>query len=212
MPESSPASTSKRPSVAGRRLELERLSDSLLVERCAARDELAWEVLVRRYRKLVYTIPFRAGLQPHASEDVFQVTFARLSERIDSVRDRARISAWIVTTARRLTIDAIRSRDAARLDPQSEAALEQVADPRDLAPVEMERIERRHLVRQAMQRLGERCRQLLRLLFYDTSDPPRSYESIARELGVPIGSLGPTRARCLAKLEAELQGVQGSDV
>ncbi|MFN8178890.1 MAG: sigma-70 family RNA polymerase sigma factor [bacterium] len=198
----------RRPSLEERRVELERLPDATLLERCTARDELAWEILVRRYRKLVYAVPFRARLPSEAVEEVFHATFARLSERIDTVRDRSKVRAWMVTTARRLTIDAIRRRAAMAAHEELDAAGNHVVDPQELASEQMESLERRHLVRQALLRLGERCRRLLRLLFYDTSDPPRSYESIARELGMPLGSLGPTRARCLVRLREELKTLE----
>lgn len=192
-------------SIDTRRREIEQLDDAELVRLCAEREEVAWAVMVQRFRRLVYAIPLRAGLRDDQTEHVFHETFAKLAERIDSLREPHRVRAWIVTTARRLTIDVMRARASGPVFTDSEVALAQTEDPAELAPDEITRLETRHLVRQALLRLGDRCRRLLTVLFYDDSDPPRSYESMARELGMPVGSLGPTRARCLAKLATELE-------
>jgi RNA polymerase sigma factor (sigma-70 family) len=190
-----------------RNRRLERLEDRDLASLCAEGDELAWGTLIRRFQRLVFAIPMRAGLSEDLAEHVFHETFARLAEGIGALQRPERIRAWIVTTARRLTIDEIRSRAGARRT-QGEEVLDRIEDPAALAPDELTLLETRHLVRQALLRLGDRCRRLLKALFYDESDPPRSYESIASELGMPVGSLGPTRARCLKKLSAELEEIR----
>ena len=91
-----------------RREHYESLSDRDLVSSCAKGEEVAWEVLVRRYRRLVYAVPHRAGLDPDRAEAVFHETFAKLAMHIRSIRDPGIIHALVVTTARLLTIDAIR--------------------------------------------------------------------------------------------------------
>jgi RNA polymerase sigma factor (sigma-70 family) len=196
--------------LSARRRELELLDDADLARRCIEGEELAWAALVQRFRRLVYAIPSRAGLRPDQTERVFHETFAKLAERIGSVRDLRRIRAWIVTTARRLTIDEMRARVSAPIGgEEGEQALDRIADPGELAPEELGRLETRHLVRQALLRLEDRCRRILTVLFYDDSDPPRSYSSIAKQLGMPVGSLGPTRARCLEKLAAVVEEIRG---
>jgi len=192
-----------------RREELEKLPDGPLVRLCAEGDEEAWETLVRRYRRLVYAIPSRAGLPEDAVEEVFHQTYARLAERIRGLRDPDRVRAWMVTTARRLTIDRIRARRDSREVGLPDEALERFADPQELRPDALERLEEQHLVRQALLRLGERCRRLLIALFYPGGDEPPSYEVIGRELGMPVGSIGPTRARCLKKLLEEYRETRG---
>ncbi len=163
---------------------------------------------MHRYRRLVYAVPVRAGLRAEDAEEVFHSTFARLAERIGTIHDRERVRAWIVTTARRLTIDVMRARKGAVPLGESEAILERTEDPHPGAAEQLEAMERRHLVRQGLARLEERCRRILHLLFYEVTDPPRSYESMAAELGMPVGSLGPTRARCLKKLLDQLRSAE----
>jgi RNA polymerase sigma factor (sigma-70 family) len=177
--------------------------DAELVPLCIDGDERAWATLVRRYRRLVYAVPSRAGLEADEVEEVFHQTFARLAERIGSIRDPARVRAWLVTTARRLTIDTIRRRRQSAELSDSEETLGRLPSGDPLPSDALEEIENQHQVRQALLRLGPRCRRLLTSLFYHSSDQPPSYESVSQELGIPIGSIGPTRARCLQQLLTE---------
>lgn len=185
---------------------LESASDAEIARLCAEGNEKAWAVLVRRYRRLVFTVPYRAGLDTDTAEEIFQSTFAKLATKIRSLKDPGRVRAWVVTTARRLTIDAIRARQASRTDGDAEDALLNVADPQALTSEVLEQIETQHLVRQALARLGGPCRRLLTALFYRT-EGPLSYETIAAELQIPVGSIGPTRSRCLQKLMKEYQAL-----
>jgi RNA polymerase sigma factor (sigma-70 family) len=209
MPRSRPPAKDKPARARLRREQLEKLPDAELAGLCVAGDERAWEVLVRRYRRLVYAVPNRAGLREDQVEDVFHQTFAKLAERIGSIRDLERIRAWIVTTARRLTIDCIRARQASRIVDMEDEAMQQLPDDVDDAPEALVKLEKQHMIRQAMLRVGERCRRLLSALFYDAGDEPPSYEGISEELGMPIGSIGPTRARCLKKLREEFTRIEG---
>jgi len=178
------------------------------VERCARGDQQAWRELVDRYRRLVYTIPYRMGLDPADADDVFQVTFARLAENVDRLKEPARVRAWLVTTARRLALNLT----ARTRRHEDEAALSTVADPAPLPSEEHRRLEDQQLVRIALSRLGDRCRQLLGQLYYpEEGGEKRSYEDVAAALGIPIGSIGPTRIRCLKKLLAEYRAITGDE-
>ncbi|MGD8394903.1 MAG: sigma-70 family RNA polymerase sigma factor [Candidatus Eiseniibacteriota bacterium] len=183
---------------ASLRARLERLDDGDLVARCAAGEAVAWEVLVHRYRRLVYAVPSRAGLASDEADDVFQDTFTRLLAALPTLRDRSRVRAWLVTTARRLTVDVTRRR---RGIEDAEAVLERTADAAPEIDEVIAALEEQHRVRAALGRLDERCRRLLELLYGShTASEPVSYRDIARRLDMPVGSIGPTRARCLAKL------------
>jgi RNA polymerase sigma factor (sigma-70 family) len=181
--------------------------DSDLVRSCAQGDAAAWEALVRRYKNIVYAIPARAGLEPETVEDVFQGTFARLVERIHSVRDGTRVRAWLVTTARRLTIDAIRARRSARIAPVPHEDLSRFADAGALPLEALEKRQEHVILGQAWRRLDPSSRKLLSLLFHPEADGPPSYQRISREMGIPVGSIGPTRARSLRKLRIEYDAI-----
>lgn len=182
-----------------------RLSDPLLVRACLAGDEAAWEELVDRYGRLVYAISRRLGLSETDAEDVFQNVFVALLRNLSSLRDQTRLSAWLITTTRREAWRLGRS-GARRAEDELDESLP-ADDPGALDDVL--RWEREQGVRQAMRRLDDRCRKLLTLLFLEPATP--SYESVASRLGIPIGSVGPTRARCFKKLDAILRelGVDG---
>jgi RNA polymerase sigma factor (sigma-70 family) len=180
-------------------------SDAELVQACRRGDAAAWEVLVTRYQRLIFTIPRRAGLPEDLAADVFQSTFARLVEHLDRIEQPDRIRAWLTTTARRETwrvahrlAEVGTSIDRAGTDG---GALD-LPDGRDLPDDVVLRLEEQHTIRAALAALDDRCRRLLTLLFYQKD--PLPYAEIAAALGTREGSIGPTRARCLEKLRRRL--------
>jgi RNA polymerase sigma factor (sigma-70 family) len=174
--------------------------DGALVRACRKGDEAAWEMLVRRYQRLVYTIPLRAGLDGDAAADVLQDVFAALVMGLDSIDDPDRVGAWIVTTAKRMTWRAIRRhKDRRGSETVLEAEAEEVPDIDPLPEHVLARMEEQHEVRTALDGLDERCRRLLTMLFYAQAEPP-SYSTVASTLGIAEGSIGPIRARCLERL------------
>lgn len=174
------------------------------VRRCIAGDAGAWAALVARYQRLVYAIVLRMGLDEHAAADVFQTVFERLVKHLPRLSDPSRLQAWIVTTARR---EGLRARFTGRRtesltrpsDDGSDDLSVDIADETAGAQEQIEEIQQLHLLRLALERLDARCRDLLQLLFRD-ADERVPYEDVATRLGLPLGSIGPTRARCLAKL------------
>jgi RNA polymerase sigma factor (sigma-70 family) len=184
----------------------EALEDAELVAMCRAGRRGAWSTLVRRYQRLVHTVPRRAGLSAEAADDVLQATFTRLFEKLDTIEDPSRVRSWLVTTARRETLDLldVRRRDAQReIEGEGgEAAVAAVADPAPLPPELLEDLETLDRVRRAVDRLDPKARQFVELLFL--TEPAPSYTEIAARLAIPVGSIGPTRARCVAKLRAIL--------
>lgn len=171
-------------------------SDPGLVRACLAGDEAAWAELVDRYGRLVYSIPTRLGLAPADADDVFQHVFTTLFRQLPTLRDQTRLSAWLITTAQR------ESWRLGKLANRHAALDEAVVDNGDRPGDELAREEREQAVRQALRRIDERCSALLTALFLESATP--AYDELARRLGMPIGSVGPTRARCFKKLEAIL--------
>ena len=183
-------------------------SDSSLVRACQRGEADAWNALVNRYQRLIYTIPRRAGLDEDQAAEVFQRTFARLFENLDRIRQPESIHAWLVTTARRETLKLIREQRSEQSFSQAEnldnrPGNETIADDKPLPDETLERLEEQHLVRTAIAGMDERSRTLLTLLYYHPE--PLSYAEIAAALNIPEGSLGPTRSRCLEKLRRLLE-------
>lgn len=173
------------------------VSDAELLQACRAGDARAWEQLVERYGRLVAVIPRRMGMSSIDADDVFQDVFTLLWRHLDSLRDEQRLAAWLITTTRRECWRRLR-----RAQEHAELPAETPADDPGLLE-EIARGEREQAVRQAMLRLDTRCRDLLTALFLDASQP--DYGAIARRLGMAVGSIGPTRARCFRKLDGILR-------
>lgn len=183
----------------------EERDDAQLVVECRRGDSRAWEQLVRRYQRLIFSIARRARLDADDAADVFQTVFARLHEHLDGLTQPERVRAWLVTTARRETLRLLR--DARRsvplltsesTDDHDPGAIPELADPDPLPQELLEQLQLQHRMRLARQRLAEPCRSLLDLLY--CQDEPPAYAEIAVRLDMPEGSIGPTRSRCLAKL------------
>jgi RNA polymerase sigma factor (sigma-70 family) len=166
-----------------------------LVRRAAGGDQQAWDELVRGYAGLVWTVARLHGLSSSDAADVSQVTWLRLVEHIRGLREPERLAAWLATTARReagrvarraalqIPVEDLDSAGAGRNDPP--------ADSRVLLA------ERDARLWEAFAKLTPRCRELLGLLLM-TDD--LGYAELSEILGMPVGSIGPTRARCLACL------------
>lgn len=173
------------------------LPDSELIEACLSGNSQAWEALLVRYQRLIYSIPLRYGLPEHDANDIFQNVSILLLENLTHLHNRERLGAWLVITTRRECWRMFRQRQEISLASESASPDEQIPDK---AHVEEDflTLERQSIVRAAVELLGNPCRQLITLLFY--AEPRPAYTKIAQEFSLPEGSIGPTRARCLEKL------------
>lgn len=171
--------------------------DSELVQACLDGNESAWRILVNRYARLVYSIPRRYHLSMEDCDDIFQNVFTIVAKQLSSLRDQKLIAAWLIT---------ITQRECQRLfESHSIPSVELRESTKDSSiPLadQVEIWECQHLVRQALLELDSKCRDLITSLFIDPQNP--SYHQIATSLNIPLGSIGPARARCLKKLEAIL--------
>ncbi len=173
------------------------VTDSELIRRCRQGDQHAWTRLIQRYERLVYSVPRRLGMSPEIVDETFQEVWGVLLRRIGSLQHEQALPQWLITTARRIAL-----RLAQRTRSRS-STLDRLTDRGDAGCVAMpdeefvERAERGHQVAAAMDRIDPACRELLVALM--RSDET-SYAQIARQLGMPIGSIGPKRARCLERL------------
>ncbi len=183
--------------------------DATLILACRRGDSEAWAALIARYQKLIYAIPRRAGLDEDQCADIFQQTFQTLFEHLDRIDQPERVRAWLVTTTKRAT-ERLQQRNARwQALPESndaegdETPQQEWLDPAPLPDEVVSQLEDQHLVRTGVAALEERCRRLLTMLFYDPQQLP--YAEIAAQIGIPTGSIGPTRNRCLQKLRSLLQ-------
>lgn len=184
-----------------------RDTDQELIEACLKGDHLAWETLIVKYQRLIYSIPIKIGLSPEDSADVFQSVCLKLVEGLSRLRNQERLASWLITSTtreswrvsgskRRMTSIDIRDDDG-------------VASPEPVAsgPLPSEthiHIEQQQIVREAVAGLPVRCRDLITMLFYEKDE--LKYSDIAQRMNIPPSSVGPTRARCLEKLKRILNG------
>jgi RNA polymerase sigma factor (sigma-70 family) len=165
-------------------------------------DEAAWSDLVERYAPLVWGVISAYRLPRADAADINQTIWLRLVENLGRIREPAALPGWIVTTTRNECLRVLRSDARVRpydpLDPAGTAPVEaslgsaQRATDEDLLSAE-----RRQALRDGFATIPARCQLLLRLLL---EDPPPSYQDVSEKLRIPVGSVGPTRARCLHKL------------
>ena len=185
------------------------VDDRALVEACLSGDSQAWEALILRYQRLIYSIPIRSGFSPVDAADIFQSVCLKLFEKLTTLRKHEKIGSWLMTTTtrecwrvaekrQRETKPSIYDEDYEQDIIKNLASEEPLADQRRIE------LERQQTVREAVEGLSERCRRLITLLFYSKEEP--SYSDIARQIKVPLNSIGPTRARCLQKLKRILRG------
>lgn len=171
-------------------------SDPALIDACLNGNTAAWQELIERYERLIYSIPRRYGLSPEDSDDVFQDVVTIAFRQLARLRDRTCLSAWLIT---------ITHRECRRFCKRSGIHLElsdSIQDPAELDSDHFQRSERQLILRQALRRLDPRSQELLNALFFDPTHP--SYREIAERLGMAEGSVAPTRSRCFKKLEAIL--------
>ncbi len=186
--------------------EIKERADPELIAACLEGSHEAWEALIKRYQRLIYSIPFKAGLTADDAADIFQSVCLKLYEKLDTLRDHQKISSWLITTTSRecWRASARRRRESAPAgDTEDEfESHKEIPDGGLLADEQSELIERQQIVREAVEALPDRCRDLVTMLFYEKDD--LSYADIAARMGMPVASIGPTRARCLEKLKKSL--------
>lgn len=169
-----------------------------LVRAAAAGDARAWEQLVDRFAGLIWSICRMHRLNNDDAADVVQLTWLRLLENLDRIRDPRRLAGWLASTARRECLALLRrSRSSLTVDDERMDWLLGGGPPADELVLGAEQFA---ALWQAFQRLSQWCQRVLRALIVDAEGGPPSYRLVASQLQTPVGSLGPTRARCLGQL------------
>lgn len=197
--------SAEAPLYGGTMVDKDKLADDMLIALCLEQDAEAWEILVRRYQRLISSVTQKYKLSHEDAADVLQAVFFTLFQQLSVLRQQEKIGSWILTvTARECWKLAQRPVPDASLDDEE---LQEPIDPPDENQLAQDdslwMIERQHLLRQTVASMAKPCNTLLTELFF--RDNPLPYAELSRELGLPIPSIGPTRARCLDKLKAELK-------
>ena len=168
-------------------------SDAALVSACLGGDDRAWSELVDRFSRYVYAIATQAfRMPPNDAEDVYQEVFARIYDRLGTLRDPDALRPWIAQLTRRECLDRLRS--ASRLTP--------VQDVPEEAEEMFDQIEEAFDVHHALETLSEDCREVIDRFFCQD----QSYRSIGEDLGLPSGTIASRISRCLGRLREQLEG------
>lgn len=180
--------------------QADRTDVAALVTAAAVGDQSSWDALVDRFGGLVWHVVRSYRLGDADSADVVQTVWLRLVESLSRIREPAAVGGWLATTARNESLRVLRRKGREVVDDGT-SLLDTPADDVDSPEAVVERAAVRGVVVTALDTLSERCRSLLRALAYS---PDSSYADISASLGMPVGSIGPTRSRCLEHLRREL--------
>lgn len=175
-------------------------SDERLVAECLAGNELAWSALIDKYKRLIYSIPVKYRTSPEDAADIFQAVCLELFSELSKLRNAESLRSWLITVATHKCLHWKRKQTPVTEGEPDDLAGEMAAGGTALQLYE--EAEREQILREAVELLPSRCREMIRLLFYET--PALPYAEVARRLGLATGSIGFIRGRCLKKLEQTL--------
>ena len=183
---------------------MSRASDADLIRRCLEGEASGWAALLSHYADLVYSLAGRAGLDAFERADAVQIVSMRLLKALPGLRHTTDLLPWLVVTTRRV---AWRLKEQAERGPPAPPPPPAEEDAHDGPLDSLEALEADQRVREGLATLGARCRELLAALYFDPAEP--DYDAVARQMGMPRGSVGPTRQRCLEALKAAILEADG---
>jgi RNA polymerase sigma factor (sigma-70 family) len=177
-------------------------SDAELVDACLAGRQFAWDALITRYRTMVYSVILKSGGASGEEDDVFQAVWLDVYNQLERLKSRDSLRAWLCTVTRHKCYH-WRLRRHRLPEGLDETWAASIPDHASLPLEVLEEIERAQDLRDAVDALPDRCRELVLRLFLD--DPPPPYADLARSLGLAEGSIGALRSRCLDRLKHEIE-------
>ena len=178
-------------------------ADALLVQSCLDGDPDAWAALVGKYKRLIYSIPIKFGVRPDDAAEIFQAVCADLVAELPRLRRREAVKPWLMRVTRHKTLLWKTRTRRESLWVRTDDVEHDLALRDGVGATLLEEVEREQALREAMARLPPRCREMVRLLFFE--QPPVPYKELAARLGLATGSIGFIRGRCLNKLRALLK-------
>jgi RNA polymerase sigma factor (sigma-70 family) len=179
-------------------------NDRELVSACISGEEQAWNDLIDRYKRLIYSIPLKQGLGRDEAADIFQAVCLDLVAELPRLRDPQALPAWIIQTTLHKVSKWRRRNDRYVADDGARAEYTPAPEA-DMPDTVIRELQQAQALRDAMAALPDRCRQMVQMLFFEM--PPRPYKDVASTLGVATGSIGFLRSRCLDRLRAALKGI-----
>ena len=183
--------------------------DARLIASCLQGDQQAWEQLIDKYKRLIYSIPFKYGAGPEDAADVFQSVCIEVFNSLSQLKNSESLRSWLITvTVRQSYRWKKKQSNHVELDAMEPEVAEELAS----VPETVLQIQQEQIVREVVDKLPPRCAELVKLLFFE--QPPLPYAEVARRLGLATGSIGFVRGRCLERLRKILveSGFNGPDI
>lgn len=179
-------------------------TDHELVAACLSGDQTAWHDLIDRYNRLIFSVALKLGLDRDEATDIFQSVCLDLVAELPQLRDPQALPAWLIQVTRRKVIKA--KRKSERYVPDDSGRADVLAAPdADMPDSFLRDVQKTQSLRDAVDGLSARCRQMITMLFFE--DTPRPYREVAAEIGVATGSIGFLRSRCLDRLRSALERI-----
>lgn len=174
--------------------------DDLLVQGCLQGNQQAWEALIDKYKRLIYSVPLRYGATTEDAADVFQSVCIEVFNSLSQLKNVGSLRSWLITVAIR---QSYRWKKKQSNHVELDAMEPEVAEEIAAVPEVMAQVEQEQIVRDVVSKLSPRNAELVRLLFFE--QPPLPYTEVARRLGLATGSIGFIRGRCLERLRKLLR-------
>lgn len=188
---------------AGKRQGTDK-SDLELVKGCLQGREEDWNLVIDKYKNLIFSIPMRYGLSREEAADIFQGVCLELIQELRKLREPKALPKWLMqVTAHKCYHWKRQSSRLVHRESEEDPLCEASAPPR--AELDLHEVEQEQILREAIAGLPERCRELIQMLFYD--EPSRPYQHVAASLGLATGSIGLLRQKCLDRLKERLNSL-----
>jgi RNA polymerase sigma factor (sigma-70 family) len=178
-------------------------SNTRLVAGCLTGDERAWHLLLDRYKNLIYSIPLRYGVPHQDAADIFQAVCLDLFNELARVRDAEALQGWLIRVTTHKCYHWKRRQGSRGENDLDDDEVEAISDADQIPAEVIVELEREQMVRESIQQLPERCREMIELLFFE--HPPMPYNEVAKRLRLAKGSIGFIRGRCLKKMKKILE-------
>jgi RNA polymerase sigma factor (sigma-70 family) len=181
-----------------------RKSDRELVEGCLRGSDEDWNVLIDRYKNLIFSIPIRYGLSRDEAADIFQAVCLNLLQDLPKLKDPKALPKWLMQVTSHKCFHWKRQRARMVSQDDEETKVPEAAVPAE-AEVNLREVEEEQMLREARAGLPPRCQELIRMLFCE--EPARPYQEVAASLGLATGSIGLLRQKCLDRLRNALHAL-----
>jgi RNA polymerase sigma factor (sigma-70 family) len=177
-------------------------SDRDLVRGCLQNREEDWNLLVDKYKNLIYSIPLRYGFSREEAADIFQSVCLDLIQELPKLRDAKALPKWLMQVTAHKCFHRKRQSDRVILQEDQQVAVAEPSIPAE-GEINLREFEEEQMLREALTGLSPRCRELIHMLFYE--EPKRPYLEVAASLGLATGSIGLLRQKCLECLKKRLE-------